>query len=77
MAEIEHFCDPSDKRHPKFDLVKDTELMLYSASNQMNGQLPEKRAVGDAVKMVSEATHSTDLSCLHLPGVPFMNCALG
>jgi glycyl-tRNA synthetase (class II) len=52
MAEIEHFCDPSDKRHPKFFLVKDTELLLYSASNQMNGQLPEKQTVGNAVKMV-------------------------
>jgi glycyl-tRNA synthetase len=54
MAEIEHFCDPSDKRHPKFDTLKDTELVLYSAANQMSGQLPEKRTVGDAVKMVSE-----------------------
>lgn len=53
MAEIEHFCDPSDKSHPKFDSVKDIEVTLYSACNQMNGELPEKRKIGDAVKLVS------------------------
>jgi len=53
MAEIEHFCDPTDKRHSKFDAVKDIELLLYSATNQMSGELPHKRTVGDAVKMVS------------------------
>jgi len=52
MAEIEHFCDPSDKSHPKFDSVKDIEVTLYSACNQMDGELPEQRKIGDAVKMV-------------------------
>jgi len=51
MAEIEHFCDPTDKSHSKFDLVKDIELSLYSAGNQMSGELPQKRTVGEAVKM--------------------------
>merc|ERR1712223_2200569 len=31
MAEIEHFCDPSEKSHPKFEKVKDVEVSLYSA----------------------------------------------
>jgi len=53
MAEIEHFCDPSDKSHPKFGSVKDVEVTMYSACNQMSGELPEKRTIGDAVKMVS------------------------
>jgi len=56
MAEIEHFCDPSDKSHPKFDAVKDVEVTLYSACNQMGGELPEKRTIGSAVRMVSSSS---------------------
>jgi len=26
MAEIEHFCDPTDKSHPKFDEVRDVQV---------------------------------------------------
>lgn len=51
MAEIEHFCDPTDKRHAKFAAVKDVEVALYSASNQMNGELPQKRTIGEAVQL--------------------------
>ncbi|RUS79990.1 hypothetical protein EGW08_012255, partial [Elysia chlorotica] len=50
MAEIEHFCDPTLKDHPKFAGLADTELMLYSACNQMDGKPPEKIKIGDAVK---------------------------
>lgn len=53
MAEIEHFCDPIDKNHGKFDSVRDTEVTLYSACNQMDGKSAEKRTIGDAVKAVS------------------------
>lgn len=49
MAEIEHFCDPNDKAHPKFDSVRDTTLMLYSACNQMDGKSAEAVKMGDAV----------------------------
>ena len=52
MAEIEHFCDPKDKSHPKFDTVKDLEVTLYSACNQMEGKLPEKFTIGKAVEEV-------------------------
>merc|ERR1719189_2115226 len=38
MAEIEHFCDPVDKSHPKFSCVSTTKMTLYSASNQMAGE---------------------------------------
>jgi len=31
MAEIEHFVDPTDKGHPKFDSVSHLELPLFSA----------------------------------------------
>jgi glycyl-tRNA synthetase (class II) len=34
MAEIEHFCDPRDKSHPKFEEVADVEAALYSACDQ-------------------------------------------
>ncbi|XP_011301987.1 glycine--tRNA ligase [Fopius arisanus] len=49
MAEIEHFCDPSDKSHPKFDGVRNTKLMLYSACNQMDGKSAELKTIGEAV----------------------------
>ena len=54
MAEIEHFCDPSDKTHEKFDSIKDIELTLYSACNQMDGQLPQKVKIADAVNSVRD-----------------------
>ena len=54
MAEIEHFCDPTLKDHPKFAGLADTEMMLYSACNQMDGKPPEKTKIGDAVKNVCE-----------------------
>lgn len=49
MAEIEHFCDPNDKNHPKFQQVKDVVLLLYSACNQMDGKAAEKIPIGQAV----------------------------
>ncbi|KAL3281508.1 hypothetical protein HHI36_004715 [Cryptolaemus montrouzieri] len=49
MAEIEHFVDPLDKRHPKFYSVRDIELILYSACNQMDGKPAEKKTIGTAV----------------------------
>lgn len=42
MCEIEHFVDPADKSHPKFDRVADIELNLFSACNQLNGKGTEK-----------------------------------
>lgn len=53
MAEIEHFCDPNDKSHPKFESVKDTVLLLYSACNQMDGKPADKCTIGEAVARVS------------------------
>jgi len=49
MAEIEHFCDPSDKSHPKFDQVRDVRVLLYSACNQMDGKAAEYKTIGEAV----------------------------
>ncbi|XP_023327559.1 glycine--tRNA ligase isoform X2 [Eurytemora carolleeae] len=50
MAEIEHFCDPVDKLHPKFASCADTEMTLYSACDQMSGQPAKLIKIGDAVK---------------------------
>uniref|UniRef100_A0A1B6FJA5 Glycine--tRNA ligase n=1 Tax=Cuerna arida TaxID=1464854 RepID=A0A1B6FJA5_9HEMI len=49
MAEIEHFCDPRDKSHPKFAGVRDTVMKLYSACNQMDGKSAESMTIGEAV----------------------------
>ena len=57
MAEIEHFCDPADKSHPKFDSIKDVTVPLYSACGQMDGQLPEMWTFGDAVEKVRGFVH--------------------
>ncbi|XP_056008282.1 LOW QUALITY PROTEIN: glycine--tRNA ligase-like [Ostrea edulis] len=50
MAEIEHFCDPIKKDHPKFKSVADLEVVLYSACNQMDGKSPQVWKLGEAVK---------------------------
>ncbi|XP_074658814.1 glycine--tRNA ligase-like [Tubulanus polymorphus] len=49
MAEIEHFCDPDEKDHPKFADVADLKMNLYSACNQMDGKGVEVCTVADAV----------------------------
>ena len=50
MAEIEHFCDPHMKDHPKFADIADYEMALYSACNQMDGKSASRVKIGDAVK---------------------------
>uniref|UniRef100_A0A8D8TT94 Glycine--tRNA ligase n=1 Tax=Cacopsylla melanoneura TaxID=428564 RepID=A0A8D8TT94_9HEMI len=58
MAEIEHFCDPMDKSHPKFEYVESTQMLLYSACNQMDGKSAERLTIGEAVrsKLVANET---------------------
>lgn len=53
MAEIEHFCDPNQKDHPKFSNVADLDVVLYSACNQMDGKSPQVWKLGEAVKQVN------------------------
>ena len=52
MAEIEHFCDPRDKSHPKFAEIADVEAALYSACDQMDGKPAKKVKIGQAVREV-------------------------
>jgi glycyl-tRNA synthetase (class II) len=68
MAEIEHFCDPAEKTHPKFESVQDTEMLLFSAANQMDGKSAELHSIGEAVDKVTEEPvvfqhHLTEKSC--------------
>ena len=50
MAEIEHFCDPQNKNHPKFVSVADTPLPLWSAALQDQGIIvPVTMTIGEAV----------------------------
>ncbi|XP_016913099.1 glycine--tRNA ligase isoform X1 [Apis cerana] len=58
MAEIEHFCDPNNKSHPKFETVKDLNVLLHSACNQMDGKSAQHMTLGDAVltKLIANET---------------------
>jgi glycyl-tRNA synthetase len=58
MAEVEHFCDPNDKTHPKYDDIKHIELNLYSACAQVDGQPPRYVKIEDAVnsKLINNQT---------------------
>lgn len=52
MAEIEHFVDPMEKCHPKFQNVADLHILLYSAKAQTSGQPARVMCLGDAVEQV-------------------------
>lgn len=49
MAEIEYFVDPENKKHSKYDSIKDLELNLYSACNQMDGEDFKRTSLSEAV----------------------------
>nr|XP_011729757.1 glycine--tRNA ligase [Macaca nemestrina] len=67
MAEIEHFVDPSEKDHPKFQNVADLHLYLYSAKAQVSGQSARKMRLGDAVEQGwIEIVGCADRSCYDL-----------
>lgn len=51
MAEIEHFVDPEDKKHPRFAEVKDTKLGFLPKDVQESGSNQLKfTTIGDAVE---------------------------
>ena len=50
QAEIEHFCNPADKSHPKFNTIAEVAPPLYSRELQMGGEKKPKRiTLGSAV----------------------------
>ena len=53
MAEIEHFVDPNNKEHPRFNEVKDYKLRLLSRGTQAEGKTePIEITVGEALEKV-------------------------
>lgn len=51
MAEIEHFCDPDQKEHPKFNQVKDVCIPLFSQDKQLAIEPPiTDLTIADAVE---------------------------
>ncbi|KAJ0180902.1 hypothetical protein K1T71_002987 [Dendrolimus kikuchii] len=66
MCEIEHFCD--SKEHPKFESVKDTQMLLYSANNQEQGKPAEIMSIGEAVSkgIVNNETLGYFMARIHL-----------
>lgn len=50
MAEIEHFVNPKDKKHPSFFTVADKELVLFGRDDQLGSGKTKTMAVGEAVK---------------------------
>lgn len=49
MAEIEHFVNPKDKKHPKFSRVASKELVLFPQDAQLGSGRTIKMTVGEAV----------------------------
>eukprot|EP00499_Haloplacidia_sp_CaronLabIsolate_P015083 CAMPEP_0196775576 /NCGR_PEP_ID=MMETSP1104-20130614/4107_1 /TAXON_ID=33652 /ORGANISM="Cafeteria sp., Strain Caron Lab Isolate" /LENGTH=734 /DNA_ID=CAMNT_0042145745 /DNA_START=12 /DNA_END=2216 /DNA_ORIENTATION=- len=49
LAEIEHFCNPEDKQHPKFSSVAHLRLPLFSAENQLGSGKLLECTLGEAV----------------------------
>jgi len=49
MAEIEYFVDPANKDHKKYNTIKDLELNIYSACDQMDGKSASLVKIENAV----------------------------
>jgi glycyl-tRNA synthetase len=50
QAEIEHFCNPADKSHPKFSSIADVAPLLYSRALQLGAEkAPQRMPLGKAV----------------------------
>jgi glycyl-tRNA synthetase len=50
MAEIEHFVNPDDKTHPKFNRVANKELVLFPADAQLGSGRTVVMTAGEAVE---------------------------
>jgi glycyl-tRNA synthetase len=54
MAEIEHYVDPNNKTHSRFNEVKDIKLRLLPRSIQSEGKTePIEITIGEAIEKVS------------------------
>lgn len=52
LAEIEHFVNPDDKSHPKFDQVSSMIITLYPRENQLENKKTIQISIGEAVNKV-------------------------
>jgi glycyl-tRNA synthetase len=50
MAEIEHYVDPLKKDHPRFSEIKDIQVPLYSADDQLAAAGAKTMSIGEAVE---------------------------
>ena len=70
MAEIEHFVDPDGgKKHPRFNEVKDVELVLLDRKVQLEGRTEVKRlTIGEAVstRLVDSESLGYFIARIHL-----------
>eukprot|EP00743_Colponemidia_sp_Colp-15_P002864 GILK01003102.1.p1 GENE.GILK01003102.1~~GILK01003102.1.p1 ORF type:complete len:703 (-),score=136.42 GILK01003102.1:135-2201(-) len=69
MAEIEHFLNPNDKRHPKFHEVKDMKLNLFPQDNQVTtGKIVNTVSLEEAVssRMINNETLAYFMARTHL-----------
>lgn len=68
LAEIEHFVDPTDKSHPKFENVSSQKLTLYPSEYQIEGKPAVNIALEDAVsqKIVNSQTMGYFLGRVYL-----------
>jgi glycyl-tRNA synthetase len=69
MAEVEHFVDPDDKSHERFDEVKDTVLRFLPKQTQLDGKSDiTEISVGEAVAsgMVDNPTLGYFLARIYL-----------
>ena len=53
LAEIEHFVDPSDKSHPKFENVENVHVTMLPGSYQMSGKAALNITLKEAYDTVS------------------------
>ena len=58
LAEIEHFVNPNNKKHAKFDRVRDTVIWAWCREDQLAGRPPSQITIGAAVaqKMIDNET---------------------
>lgn len=69
MAEIEHFVNPHNKTHPRFNEVANVVLNLYSRELQADGlEQTMKMSVGEAVSkgIINNETLGYFLARTHL-----------
>lgn len=68
LAEIEHFVDPSDKSHPKFENVENIQVTMFPGSYQMSGKAALNITLKEAydTKVINSTTVGYFIGRVHL-----------